>query len=187
MLRRDAIAGAIAICASVMLFPSTAAAANIKSAASCAGPSVLAAGADVVADSRVDTVLCLVNGERTRRGLSSLKLSRTLSRSASNHSENMAISKFFSHVTPGGETLRQRVVRAGYARNSIVGETIGWGIELSGTPTELVRSFMSSASHRTIILDRRYREVGVGFAMAVPMTDMTGDGATLTLNFGRRM
>jgi len=179
-----AIAGAIGALFVALSVTGTAAAANKKQAPSCAGATVSAASAG--SGSAVTTVLCLVNRERTRRGMAAVRLSQTLSQSASLHSEDMASRKYFSHVSPNGGTLRQRVARAGYARSSIVGETIAWGTDVYSTPAELVRSFMTSAGHKRILLDRRYREVGIGMAMAAPMTGMEGEAATLTLDFGRR-
>ncbi|MGH2897697.1 MAG: CAP domain-containing protein, partial [Solirubrobacteraceae bacterium] len=66
-----------------------------------------------------------------------------------------------------------------------VGETIAWGTDALATPAELVRSFIDSSGHRAILLDGRYRDIGIGLALGAP-TDMPGDGATLTLDFGRR-
>jgi len=184
MLRSYAIVGVAGLVVALSA-TGTATAANTKSAASCAGATVDAASVESV-DSAINAVLCLVNHERTRRGMAALRLSETLSSSATEHSEDMADRKYFSHVSPGGGTLRQRVIRAGYSPKSLVGETIAWGSQDYSTPAELVRSFMTSAGHRVIVLDRRYREVGIGMAMAAPMSDMGDDAATLTLNFGRR-
>ena len=47
------------------------------------------------------------------------------------------------------------------------------------------RTSCSSASHRSIITDRRFRDIGVGLALGAPLEGM-GTGATLALNFGRR-
>lgn len=135
-----------------------------------------------------DSVLCLVNSERAGRGLAPLRPSRQLDRSAGAHSRDMVARQYFSHLSPAGTNARQRALRAGYVRKrrvAKVGETIAWGTEGLGTPAELVRSFMSSAGHRRALLDRRYRDIGVGLALGAPISGL-GDGATLTLTLGRR-
>jgi uncharacterized protein YkwD len=43
---------------------------------------------------------------------------------------------------------------------------------------------MSSAAHRSMLLDGSFREIGVGLALGAPVANM--GGATLTLTFGRR-
>ena len=136
----------------------------------------------------VAPVMCLVNGERAERGLAPLRASRTLARSARAHSLDMVQRRYFSHISPGGATVCERVRRMGYrAGGCRVGETIAWGTGKRSTPAELVRSFMNSAGHRRILLERRYREVGVGLALGAPVDGVgDGDGATLTLDFGRR-
>jgi len=56
--------------------------------------------------------------------------------------------------------------RAGYATSGCrpwaVSEVIGWGRSSPGTPHAIFSSWMRSAYHRSIILARRWRDVGVG-------------------------
>ena len=133
-------------------------------------------------------VLCLVNGERARHGLAPLRAQRQLNRSAQAHSRDMVARQYFEHDTPNGVNVRQRAARAGYLRKRSagkIGQTIAWGTERQSTPAELVRTFMTSPGHRRILLDRRYRDIGVGLVLGAPVIDMD-DGATLTLDFGRR-
>ena len=44
---------------------------------------------------------------------------------------------------------------------------------------------MADPAHKSVMLDRRYRDAGVGLALGAPMEDM-GDGVTLAMSFGRR-
>ncbi len=108
----------------------------------------------------------------------------------------MVARQYFEHVTPNGVNVRQRAARAGYLRKRSacrmrkrsgckINETIAWGTESQSTPAELVRMFMTSPGHRRILLDRRYRDIGVGLAPGAPVSGL-GNGATLTLDFGRR-
>lgn len=136
-----------------------------------------------------DAVLCLINVERTQRGLAPVVASALLRKAAESHSTDMVRRGYFSHVTPSGLDLRKRVARTGYlrgTRSATLGETIAWGSDVYASPAELVKDLMNSAAHRAIITDRRYRDIGVGLALGAPMEGMGGSGATLSLNFGRR-
>ena len=154
--------------------------------AGCASAS--AAPRDATVASAGAVIVCLVNGERRRRGVPRVRASRQLGRAAQAHSRDMVARGFFAHVTPEGETVRQRVVRTGYLRRGRgeIEETLGWGAgaDLS-SPRQLVDLLMRSAAHRRIVLDRRFRDIGVGLALGAPATAIPGS-ATLTLNFGRR-
>lgn len=181
-MRGSAIAGKIAVLVCCALGSGTAFAAEsgCARAASMADPTTLKQASE--------SVLCLVNGERARRGLAPLRPSRLLNRSAEAHSRDMVARRYFSHVTPAGVNVRQRISRSGYLpkRSACkVAETIAWGTEDQATPAELVRSFMASRGHKRILLDRRYRDIGVGLVLGAPVGDMA-NGATLTLDFGRR-
>jgi len=183
MSRGIVIAGAIAVLNCCALGAGSAGADD----GACAGAEDVADDATV--EQAVAAVLCLVNGERAQHGLGPVRASGALTRSAQAHSLDMVQRGYFSHVTPGGENPRQRVVQSGYARKRgarTVGETIAWGSGGRGTPAELVRSFMGSAPHRRIVLDRRFRDVGIGLVAAAPVASVAGDCATLTIDFGRR-
>ncbi len=132
------------------------------------------------------TTLCLVNLERTQRGLKALKANARLGRAAGGHSQDMVPRDFFSHDAPGGSTMSTRVKAAGYlrgARSYTFAENIAWGTGSYGTPLSIVRSWMNSAGHRANILNGRFREIGVGVAVGAPGQD---GGATYTTNFGAR-
>ena len=134
-------------------------------------------------------VLCLVNVERAARGLAPVAASSLLTKAATAHSVDMVRRRYFAHVTPSGLDQRGRVARTGYLRGSrrpALGETIAWGCGGYGSPLELVKDLMASAPHRTVILDGRYREAGVGLALGAPVDTMGAAGSTLSLNFGRR-
>lgn len=134
-----------------------------------------------------DAVLCLINAERTRRGVRALRVSPALSKAAVAHSSDMVAQDYFSHVSPGGRTARQRVLRSGYFQRGAgqVDEAIALGWQQRSTPRALVRMLMGSQVHRSILLDRRNRDVGVGLVLGAPTLDLPG-GATLTLDFARR-
>ena len=143
-----------------------------------------ASAAAVPAPAVGSAVRCLVNAERARRGLAPLTLSERLRAAATAHSADMVARGFFAHVSPGGATLTDRARRAGYPGRTL-GEDIGWGTYQLGTPAAIVRAWMNSPPHRAIILNARFREIGVGVAIGTPAA-RTADGAVYTLDVGRR-
>ena len=158
----------------------------------------LAAGACPAADNAAsdltraevgDAVLCIVNRLRATRGLGALRTSSKLTRVAALHSADMVASAEFSHTGSQGETLRRRVVRAGYvsrAERVTLGETIGWGSGSYATAAELVDAFMQSSEHRRILLAKRFRDVGVGVQQGAPAPGVGDAAATITIDVGRR-
>jgi uncharacterized protein YkwD len=64
-----------------------------------------------------------------------------------------------------------------------MGETIAWGSGARATPALIVHSWLASPGHRAILLDGRYKDLGVGIALGAPGR---GDGATFTGDFGSR-
>lgn len=185
MPQRRVIAGAIAVSACCSLGAGTAVAGD----PACARAASIADTATLRMAS--ESVLCLVNGERAARGLAPVSASRELTRSAQRHSRDMVARRYFSHVSPSGANVQQRARRTGYVgsrRHAKVGETIAWGSESLATPAELVKAFMRSPGHRRILLDRGFRDVGIGFVLGAPVDAIDGvdDSATLTLDFGRR-
>jgi uncharacterized protein YkwD len=154
----------------------------------CAGANVIPTD-PAMRRAAADAVLCLINVERAQHGLAAVAASTLLGRAASSHSSDMVRRKYFSHVTPSGQNMRGRVARTGYLRGSrcpVLGETLAWGSAAYASPSELVKELMLSPVHRRILLDGRYRDVGVGLALGAPMDGMGAQGSTLSLDFGRR-
>jgi uncharacterized protein YkwD len=135
-----------------------------------------------------DAVRCLVNAQRAQHGLAALRPSGRLTAAAERHSADMVRRGYFEHVTPGGQTVADRIRHTGYfsgADDWAVGEDIGWGTGELGSPAAIVQAWMNSPPHRAVILSRRFREVGVGIARGVPV-DVAGaqGGATFVLDAG---
>jgi uncharacterized protein YkwD len=132
-------------------------------------------------------ILCLHNGIRAGRGLPRLRENARLNRAAVAHSRDMVSRGFFEHTTPGGSTMTDRIFRARYASRQqgwAFGENLAWGTGHLTTPRSVVRSWMDSPGHRSNILKRAYRELGVGVANGIPTDDRVG--ATYTADFGVR-
>jgi uncharacterized protein YkwD len=162
---------------------------SAEAQASCARASAAPASAFAARYSTRIAIRCLVNEQRRRHGLPPVLSSRRLRQAAEGLAGDMVQRKFFAHVTPGGSTVASRVRSTGYlsqARSWMLGETLAWGTADAGTAARLVDALMHSPPHRAIILDRRFREVGVGVAFGVPDPGAGDTGATIALDFGQR-
>lgn len=184
MLRTTVIASAVAALAGGAPGVSTAAKKS-RSAGECPGAGSVAVD-EAAREHAIATVLCLVNRERAARGVAALRASNPLRSAAAGHSHAMVSAKFFSHASRNGDSAQRRVMRTGYGRKALVGETIAWGSGPWATPAQLVSAFLASAAHRQIMLDRRYRDVGVGIALGAPRPRVLGSATTVTLDFGHR-
>lgn len=165
----------------------------VPTAASAAGTTCADANLTPTATNLVavrNATLCLINAQRTHRGLKALITNTQLRRVAQSYSRTMVSDRFFSHVSPGGSTLSSRV-RLGTAylagaRSFGLGEDIAFGTGNLCTPSKTVRMWMRSTLHRANILNPRYRHVGVGVAFGDPTGPDDGASATYTADFGFR-
>jgi uncharacterized protein YkwD len=135
----------------------------------------------------VAATVCLVNNQRTSRGLPALRWNRLLWQAANGHAADMVHRHYFSHTTPGGTTFLDRIRRTGYfsgARWWYAGENIAWGSGSRATPSAIVTAWMNSPGHRANILSRNYRETGVGVVLGSP--GGYSSSATYVNDFGAR-
>jgi uncharacterized protein YkwD len=134
------------------------------------------------------SILCLLNVERTSRGLARLTMNSRLTRAAKGHSDDMVQHVYFAHDAQNGGSMLDRIKAAGYlkSRSSFtVGENIGWGSGTLAAPRSLVKAWMNSPPHRANILQSKFRELGVGLTLGAPAAGITGTAITATTNFGR--
>ena len=134
--------------------------------------------------------LCLINRERTRRGLRALRHDGQLRKVAQSYSREMVRHSFFDHVGRDGSTFAGRVKgRTTYLRNAArwsLGENLYWGSGGRATPRESVDGWMHSAGHRHNMLNPDFRDIGIGIAIGAP-EDVGGEpAATYTTEFGTR-
>ena len=130
--------------------------------------------------------LCLINAERQARGLAALAADARLARAAQRHAADMVERRYFSHDSPTGSSLVDRLRRVGYATRCAWsgGETLAWGAGARRTPASRVAAWMRSAPHRQILLSPAFRDAGVGIASGVP--DGSRRGLTYAAGFGRK-
>jgi uncharacterized protein YkwD len=111
-------------------------------------------------------VLELHNRARTRRGLKALCVHPALTEAARAHSKEMIEKDYTSHDPFNGETVMERLERYGYTFAGysyyLCGENIAWGCGSAGDPESIFKSWMHSPDHKATILNKRFREVGIG-------------------------
>jgi uncharacterized protein YkwD len=136
-------------------------------AVSCAVAATASASGFHLTSSEV-AVAKLLNQTRVQHGLHPLQVRTSLCRAARAHSGEMVVKGVFSHSSFSGESQAGRVARYGYALKGCVswctGEVIGYGTRSAGGPQAIVNAWLHSAAHRALLLDPRWRDVGVGRA-----------------------
>jgi uncharacterized protein YkwD len=134
------------------------------------------------------STLCLLNRERRARGMRKLRTNKRLGRAARGHASDMAQRDYFAHDSLSGQSFTDRIRHTGYlshARSWTVGENLAWGTGHKGSPREIVVAWMNSPEHRANILQRRFREIGIGVVGGAPQGNAQG-GATYATDFGAR-
>jgi uncharacterized protein YkwD len=132
-------------------------------------------------------VTCLINQKRARNHVKPIHESVPLDAAAQTHTDAMTTQNFFSHEGDG--TPESRASSAGYlagARSWGIGEDLFWGAAKRSTPRATVDAWMRSAEHRTVMLSKSFRQVGIGVDQGSPAgADDTNTG-TYTALFGYR-
>jgi uncharacterized protein YkwD len=128
-------------------------------------------------------VSCLIGRIRAERGLAPLTPDSRLELVAQGHGADMVARRYFAHTSPTGGTLDKRARRAGYLTGPcwVLGEDLGWALPQVASAQAVVDAWMESPSHRAVILDARFREIGIGIVAAAPAA---AAGATFVLELG---
>jgi uncharacterized protein YkwD len=134
-------------------------------------------------------MLDLHNQTRASKGLRMFCVHPALMKAARAHSQEMIEKDYFSHNSFNGETFSARLKRFGYNWR-FAGENIAWGSGSYGTPDNRFKAWMNSTGHRANILNKSFREIGIG-AYTGDYTDKstgrTYSGTTMwTADFGAR-
>jgi uncharacterized protein YkwD len=135
-------------------------------------------------------IIARVNTVRSQQGMPQLTLNAGLATAATEHSSEMATSGLFRHTSVDGDSFSARVMRyypaAGY-HSWAVGEDLFWRSP-DADAAAVVSAWLASASHRRILLDPRWREIGVSAVHATRAPgDFLGREATIvTADFGAR-
>lgn len=102
-------------------------------------------------------MLELVNAQRTKNGAKPLVLRNNLTEVARAHSEDMFKRGYFSHYSPEGKDIGDRLTEAGISY-SYAGENLA----LAPTVDRAHDGLMNSSGHRRNILDPAFGHAGIG-------------------------
>lgn len=108
----------------------------------------------------IQEVVNIVNQERSRAGLSPLRIHSQLNAAAQAHSDDMVRNNFMGHTGSDGSSMGDRIRRNGYNFRT-AGENVAAG---QSSPQDVMRSWMNSPGHRQNILNPNFRDIGVGCA-----------------------
>ena len=113
---------------------------------------------ELVNDARASARRC--GGERFAATVPLAPSSR-LNRAAREHAIDMARHNYFEHTGIDGSVPKERLARLGY-RSRLTGENIAYGPE---SAEEVVRGWLASPGHCGNIMEPRFREMGIAFAV----------------------
>lgn len=120
-----------------------------------------------------------VNEKRREAGVAPLTLDPKLTNSAQAYAEAIVRDNFFSHVSPSGQTLKQRIEASGYympffngtciggtscVREYILGENLAQGQK---TVDEVIADWLDSSEHRKAMLNPAFTDLGIGIAAGI--------------------
>jgi uncharacterized protein YkwD len=153
--------------------------------ASTACPSDLDVPDATTAPTAASALFCDVNELRAQNDLAPLRWDWRLWAAAERMAVDMSARHFFSHVTPDGLTLADRVVPTGYLPDNdtwLLTENLAWGQGVLSSPLSIAYGWMDSPEHRVNLLDPAVQDVGIGVA---PGPDDMG-GMIYVADFGSR-
>lgn len=108
----------------------------------------------------------LINDERYKAGVKPLEWDANVASAARRHSSNMADSDFFGHEDLQGRSPSDRISLSGIGKRSKLGENIVWVSGYQDPVKHAVECWMRSSEHRQNLLDPKYKESGIGAAIA---------------------
>lgn len=112
------------------------------------------------AGAEASSVIASVNAQRKAAGLSAVKMSPALMKTAQAHACDNAARGGISHVGTDGSNLTQRLRRQNYLIRTAA-ENTGWGFANAGVA---MNYWMKSPGHRANILNPAMKEIGLGLA-----------------------
>jgi uncharacterized protein YkwD len=119
-----------------------------------------------------------INSFRAGKGLSTLRVSDTLTNAAKWMSSDMASRDYFSHTSSDGRSPTQRMADAGYpAYSTWTGEDLAAGY---ASAAQVLQGWINSPAHYAVLTNAAYRSIGVGRAYVAGSTY----GSYWTADFG---
>jgi len=136
----------------------------------------LAEGAGL--DGTEQELVTRINAFRGERGLPTLAVSDTLTAAAKWMSSDMAVRNYFAHTSLDGRSPTQRMADAGYpAFTTWTGEDLAAGFTATA---DVLNGWINSPAHLAVLMNSRYRAIGVGRSFAAGSTY----GSYWTADFG---
>jgi uncharacterized protein YkwD len=132
---------------------------------------------------------CMLARFRERHGLGALRWSAPLAEAARRYASDMVRRGYFSHTTPAGADLSNRLSSyAGPAPSWWIGEVLAWGAGLRSRPSDVLSRWLHSPPHRRILLNPTARDVGIGMAFGAPVpTALPRRSVTFVMELGWRV
>ncbi len=130
--------------------------------------------------------LSQINRTRILNGVSPLAPNAVLEKAAQRHSQDMADKGFLDHIGSDSSKLDDRVLAAGYS--SWIGQRVWAELVYAGNSdgvrggfAEALEFWASDDAERRILLDPRFREIGIGVALNTSPAGVTTAYWTLVL------
>ncbi len=150
----------IALAATFTASPATASAATCKNATARPG---------TVSKQKLRVAVdCLIDKARARRGVGTLKPDSDLDRIGQRHSRLMVKKTCFRHRCGDEASVKQRFAQSPYVKGASAfrySEELGY----ETTPKQLVMRILASRSHRAVVLDGAFEDIGVGVHRGAPV------------------
>jgi uncharacterized protein YkwD len=131
-------------------------------------------------------ITCLINHKRSNRDRHRLEPNDRLKLAARRHTRTMLAEDCFRHRCQGERGLHRRVRKTGYTRGQRsweFAENLGY----ENTPRQMIGRWMHSRFNRRNLLNRDFRDIGVGVGWGAPVADRDDTKfATYTVVFGWR-
>ena len=102
-------------------------------------------------------VIELTNNERLNAGLTIVKQNQELSQAAQAKAADMFAHNYWTHLSPTGTEPWSFITSSGY-KYQHAGENLARDF---GNPSDIVKAWMASPTHRQNLLDSRYKDIGI--------------------------
>lgn len=112
------------------------------------------------------SAFALMNAERAKKGLESLRWSEDIAGVARLHSANMAAYQFFGHRGTDGTMVDDRADMLGLSSWDAIGENIAFMQGFPDPGAVAIDKWLNSPSHRRNMLSRQWKESAIGVAVS---------------------
>ncbi len=104
-----------------------------------------------------EEIVRLTNEKRGQAGLPNLVENKMLSQAATAKASDMFANNYWAHYSPGGKTPWSFITASGY-KYIYAGENLARDFD---NPKSVVDAWMNSSSHRSNLLDKNFKDIGV--------------------------